>query len=199
MVGNVENTCIQESSRSSTAAPCLQQQDGPEPMTSNGEPFHFLRTAPDVLFCKGSPTIKKVIMTIQPNLLQSASKWRQTSASVAPKSWPRKGRWSLDESSRNQHQLPRVHQSPTPTRWFIFSETSPVCTYILVDCNFNFRTRLKTSPMQKAQYNMRWLQPLVHRRRQTRNKLIQLMLLMSTQALTGRSLFNRPTLLLQNR
>jgi len=63
----------------------LQQQDGPEPMTSNGEPFHFLPTAPDVPFCKGSPTMKKVIMTVQPDLLQSASKRRQTPASVAPR------------------------------------------------------------------------------------------------------------------
>ena len=30
-------------------------------MTSTGEPFHFLPTAPDVLFCKGSPPMKKVI------------------------------------------------------------------------------------------------------------------------------------------
>ena len=54
-------------------------------MTSNGEPFHFLPTAPDVLFCKGSPSMKKVIMTIQPDLLQSASKRRQASAIVAPR------------------------------------------------------------------------------------------------------------------
>ena len=54
--------------------PYWQQQDGPEPMTSNEEPFHFLPTAPNVLFCKGSPTMKKVIMTVQPDLLQSASK-----------------------------------------------------------------------------------------------------------------------------
>ena len=66
-------------------SPCWQQQDGKEPMTSNGEPFHFLPTAPDVLFCKGSPTMKKVIMTVQPDLLQSASKRRQASAIVAPR------------------------------------------------------------------------------------------------------------------
>ena len=59
---------------SNSCSPCLQQQDGPEPMTSNGEPFHFLPTAPDVLFCKGLPSMKKVIMTTQPDLLQSASK-----------------------------------------------------------------------------------------------------------------------------
>ena len=117
MVGNVENSCIQKSSRSSTAAnwswiygprrrgtesmhlfslnppslywanPCspfLQQQDSPEPVTSNGEPFHFLPTAPDVLFCKGSPSMKKEIMTVQPDILQSASKRRQISTNVAP-------------------------------------------------------------------------------------------------------------------
>src|SRR6185437_6030289 len=70
------------------ANPCsllLQQQDGPEPVTSNGEPFHFLPTAPDVLFCKGSPSMKKVIMVVQPDLLKSASKRRQTSASAAPR------------------------------------------------------------------------------------------------------------------
>ena len=54
-------------------------------MTSNGEPFHFLPIAPNVLFYKGLRMMKKVIMTIQPDLLQSASKRRQTSASVAPR------------------------------------------------------------------------------------------------------------------
>ena len=118
MVGNVENSCFQKSSRSSTAAnwswicsprrrgtesvhlfflnllslylanpcsPLLQQQDSPEPVTSNGEPFHFLPTAPDDLFCKGSPSMKKVIMAVHPDLLQSASQRRQTSASAAPR------------------------------------------------------------------------------------------------------------------
>jgi len=54
-------------------------------MTSNGEPFHFLPTAPDVLYCKGSPSMNKVIMIIQPDLLQSASKRRQAFAVVAPR------------------------------------------------------------------------------------------------------------------
>ena len=58
---------------------CLQ------PMTNNGEPFHFLPTAPDVLFYKGSPLMKKVIMTVQPDSPQSASKRRQTSGSAAPR------------------------------------------------------------------------------------------------------------------
>ena len=54
-------------------------------MNSNGEPFHFLPTAPDVLFCKGLPSMKKVMMTIQPDLLQSASRRRQASAIVSPR------------------------------------------------------------------------------------------------------------------
>src|SRR6185369_10677761 len=54
-------------------------------MSSTGEPFHFLPTAPDVLFCKGSPPMKKVIVTVQPDLLQSAFKRRQASAVVAPR------------------------------------------------------------------------------------------------------------------
>ena len=61
----------------------MQQQDGPEPVTGNGEPFHFLPMAPDVLFCKGSPTMIKVIMAAQPDLLQPASKRRQTLTNVA--------------------------------------------------------------------------------------------------------------------
>ena len=56
----------------------------PEPTTSTGEPFHFLPTALDVLFRKESPPMKKVIMSVQLDLLQSASKRRQTYASVAP-------------------------------------------------------------------------------------------------------------------
>src|SRR6185437_4062006 len=79
-------------------------------MTSNGEPFHFLPTAPDVLFCKGSPTMKKVIMTIQSDLLESASKRRQTPTSVAPRVLTKKRkvitrRVSFPESIRVQHQL----------------------------------------------------------------------------------------------
>ena len=64
---------------------CLQQQDGPEPVADNGEPFHFLPSAPDVLFCKGSPLVKKVIMTVRPDSPQSASKRRQSSGGAAPR------------------------------------------------------------------------------------------------------------------
>jgi len=96
--------------------PEAEQQDGTEPMTSNGEPFHFLPTAPDVLFCKGSPPMKKVIMNVQPDSPQSASKRRQTSGSAAPESQLRKGRPSHDKSSRRQHNLPQIDQNPIPTR-----------------------------------------------------------------------------------
>ena len=65
-------------------------------MTSTGEPFHFLPTAPDVLFCKGSPPLKKVIMSVQPDLLQSASKRRQTSASIVPR--------VLDQEKEDDHE-----------------------------------------------------------------------------------------------
>src|SRR6185312_14284501 len=92
-------------------------------MTSNGEPFYFLPTAPDVLFCKGSPSIKKVIMTTQPDLLQSASKRRQASASVAPRVLTKKRKMitrrvikkpapaSLSPSESNTNQL--THLSKT--------------------------------------------------------------------------------------
>ena len=65
-------------------------------MTSNRELFYFLPTAPDVLFCKGSPSMKKVIMTTQLDLLQSASKRREASARVAPP--------SLDQEKENDHE-----------------------------------------------------------------------------------------------
>ena len=140
---------------------CQQQQDGPEPMTSTGEPFHFLPTAPDVLFRKGSPPMKKVIMSVQPDLLQSASKRRQTSASVAPRVLTKKRKMitrrvikkpvpaSPNPSESNTNQI--THHSKT----FI----SYICT--LVDCNSIFRTQLNKSPMQKAWINMRWLQLLM--------------------------------------
>ena len=64
---------------------CLQQQDGPEPVANNGEPFHFLPSAPDVLVCKGSPPMKKVIMTVRPDYPQSAPKRRQFSGGAAPR------------------------------------------------------------------------------------------------------------------
>ena len=94
---------------------------------------------------------------------------------------------SFPESIRVQHQPGNSY----------FSFVAHICT--LVDCNFIFRMQLKKSPIQKVQYNMRWLQLLMYWWRQARGKLTQSMLLMSRQALLGRSLLNRPTLLLQNR
>ena len=134
-------------------SPCLQQQDGPEPVTSNGEPFHFLPTAPDVLFCKGSLSMKKVIMAVQPDLLPSASKRRQTSAIVATRVLTKKRKViarriikktaqpSLSPSASNSNQV--IH----------FSEVSFSCIYTLADCNLIFRTQLKTPSMLKAHWS----------------------------------------------
>ena len=170
-------------------------------MTSTGEPFHFLPTAPDVLFCKGSPPMKKVIMTVQPDLLQSASKRRQTSANIAPPRVLTKKRKMI---TRRIIKKP-APASPSPSE----SNTNQVIhlflnfffiayTHTLVHCNSILRTWLKTSPTQDAQYNMRWLQIPIYWQRQTKGKLTQSMFL-TTQALLGRSLLNRPMLLLQNR
>ncbi|KAK1608931.1 hypothetical protein QYE76_032604 [Lolium multiflorum] len=54
--------------------PAEQQQDGPEPVHDDGSPFTFLPPAPVVLFCKNSPSLKKVVMQSQPILPKSASK-----------------------------------------------------------------------------------------------------------------------------
>src|SRR6185503_18081938 len=64
-----------------------------------------LPTSPNVLFCKGSSSMKKVIMNIQPDLLQSASKRRQTSASVAPRVLTKKRKMIIR----------RVIKKPAPT------------------------------------------------------------------------------------
>ena len=165
-------------------------------MTSVGEPFHFLPIAPNVLFCKGLPSMKKVIMTIQPDSLQSASKRRQTSASVAPRILTKKRKMITRRVIKKSVPTP-PSPSESNTNQVIHLSIAYTCT--MVDCNSIFRMQPKKSLMQKAQYNMRWLQLLMHWWRQTRNKPIQSMFLMSTQALTGRSLLNRPTLLLQNR
>ena len=111
MVGNVENTCIQESSRSLTAAnwpwihnprrrgtefmhsfflsplslyltnpahPAYSNKmiQNPWPLTGNHSTFFQLLLM---------SSMKKVIMVVQPDLLQLAYKWRQTSASAAPR------------------------------------------------------------------------------------------------------------------
>ena len=123
-------------------------------MTSNGELIHFLPTAPDVLFCKGSSPMKKVIMTIQPDLLQSASKRRQASAIVAPRVLTKKRKMitrrvikkpapaSPSPSESNTNQV--THHSKT-------SSLLHTCT--LVDCNSIFRTQLETSLKPVTQHN----------------------------------------------
>ena len=131
-----------------TCSSCQQQQDGPEPTTSTGEPFHFLPTTPDVLFCKGSPPMKKVIMSVQPDLLQSASRRRQASAVVAPRVLTKKRKMitrrvikkpvptspSPSESNTNQ-----VTHHPRTLLYFIHM--------YLVDCNSISRMQPKKPPM----------------------------------------------------
>ena len=162
-------------------------------MTSNGEPFHFLPIAPDVLFCKGSPSMKKVIMTIQPDLLQSASKRRQASAIVAPRVLTKKRKMITRRVIKIS-----APASPSPS-----------------EANTNQVTHLsKTSPLLRTYVlwltvilfsGCSWRNPQCRKPGSTwdgcnsSNKLIQSMFLTSTLALIGRLLPNRPTLLLQNR
>ena len=123
-------------------------------MTSDGEPFHFLPTASNVLFCKGSSSMKKVIMTFQPDLLQSAFKRRQTSASVAPRVLTKKRKMI----TRRVIKKP-APASPNPSE----SNTNQVTHHLklifiayictLVDCNSISRTQLKTSLKPVAQHN----------------------------------------------
>ena len=111
---------------------CLQQQDGPEPVANNGEPFHFLPTAPDVLFCKGSPSMKKVIMAAQPDLLQLASKRRQTSASAAPQVPTKKRKRITRRVIKKSAQASPSPSESNTNQVTYFSETSSLLrTYAL--------------------------------------------------------------------
>ena len=150
MVGNVENTCIQESSRSSTASNRSWIRN---PRGRGTEFMHFIPSKSSIPFswlillsllaatrwsrtydqhwgaiplssnCSWCTLLQRITTNEESDNDCSA---RLTSVGFQaktnfckrcpPESWPRKGRWSLDESSRNQHQLPQVHQSPTPTR-----------------------------------------------------------------------------------
>ncbi|KAK1608641.1 hypothetical protein QYE76_032314 [Lolium multiflorum] len=65
--------------------PAEQQQDGPEPVHDDGSPFKFLPPAPVVLFCKNSPSLKKVVMQSQPISPKSAPKSRVSSRPAAPR------------------------------------------------------------------------------------------------------------------
>ncbi|KAK1613362.1 hypothetical protein QYE76_037035 [Lolium multiflorum] len=65
--------------------PAEQQQDGPDPVDDDGSPFRFLPPAPVVLFCKNSPSLKKVVMQSQPMTPKSASKSKVSSGPAAPR------------------------------------------------------------------------------------------------------------------
>ena len=127
-------------------------------MTNNGEPFYFLPSAPDVLFCKGSPSMNKVIMIVQPDILQSASKRRQFSGGAAPRVPTKKRkiftRWVIKKTAQ-----PSPSPSDSNSNQVIylseFSWTfSPfICTYTLVDYNLFSRTQLKKSLALEAHHN----------------------------------------------
>ena len=122
-------------------------------MTNNGEPFHFLLSAPDVLFCKGSPPMKKVIMTVRPDSPQSASKRRQFSGGAAPRV-PTKKRKIFTRRVIKKTTQPSPSPSDSNTNQVIHSsETSSLRIYILVDCNPIFRTQLETPSVLEAQHN----------------------------------------------
>jgi len=122
-------------------------------MTSDGEPFYFLPTTPDVLFCKESPPMKKVIMVVQPDSPQSASKQRQTSGSAAPQVQTKKRKIIARRVIKKTAQ-PSPNQSESNTNQVIHSsETSSLRIYILVDCNPIFRTQLETPSVLEAQHN----------------------------------------------
>ncbi|KAK1629371.1 hypothetical protein QYE76_003686 [Lolium multiflorum] len=64
--------------------PAEQQQDGPEPVHDDGSSFTLHPPAPVVLFCKNSPSLKKVVMQNQPILPKSAPKSGHLPGSCPP-------------------------------------------------------------------------------------------------------------------
>ena len=174
MVGNVENTHIQESSRSSTAAnwPRIRnpRRRGTEFMHSFFlSPLFFFLTNPAHPVCsnkmvqqlgaiplssncpwctllQGITINEESDNDIQPDLLQSASKRRQASAIVAPRV-PTKKRKMI--TKRIIKKIVQSSPSPSDTNSnqviHLFWNFSLLCTYILADRNSIFRTQLKTS------------------------------------------------------
>ena len=66
-------------------------------MTSTGEPFHFLPTAPDVLFCKGSPPMKKVINDCSARLTPVGFQAKTNFCKCCPP--------SLDQEKEDDHEM----------------------------------------------------------------------------------------------
>ncbi|KAK1661904.1 hypothetical protein QYE76_050063 [Lolium multiflorum] len=99
--------------------PAKQQQDGPEPVDDDGSPFRFLPPAPVVLFCKNSPSLKKVVMQSQPMTPKSASKSRVSSGPAAPRASV-KARTAVRKVAARK-TLKR--QSPTPAQESLHAST----------------------------------------------------------------------------
>ncbi|KAK1661399.1 hypothetical protein QYE76_049558 [Lolium multiflorum] len=76
-----------ESSNANAMVSGLKEQDGPEPVQTDGSPFTFLPPAPVVLFCQSSPALKKTNETssgdVEEVSMPSATLDLATSTSVA--------------------------------------------------------------------------------------------------------------------
>ncbi|KAK1609942.1 hypothetical protein QYE76_033615 [Lolium multiflorum] len=90
--------------------PAEQQQDGPEPVHDDGSSFTLHPPAPVVLFCKNSPSLKKVVMQSQPILPKSAPKSGVSSRPAAPRA-PAGTTTSTEEISSEDTQSSREDSS----------------------------------------------------------------------------------------
>ena len=62
----------------------LQQREGLAHLNADGSPFYFHKAAPVVLFGKGSPPMKKIIMQCTPMVPQSGKR-KQSPSAAAPR------------------------------------------------------------------------------------------------------------------
>ncbi|KAK1680056.1 hypothetical protein QYE76_040904 [Lolium multiflorum] len=97
----------------------LKQQDGPEPTHADGSPFEFFPPAPMVLFCKKSPSLKKVVMQSQPISPKSASKSKVSSGPAAPRA-STKARTSVRKVAARKTLKRR---SPSPSQESLHAST----------------------------------------------------------------------------
>ena len=112
----------------------FQQQDGPEPMDEDGSPFVFFPRAPEVLFCKKSPPLTKVLMPKQPISRKSAPKGKAAAASraAAPRA-PTRTRQVVKKVPASRALKQR---SPTPDR----TELARKLTHVPIDFTCLYRS-----------------------------------------------------------
>ncbi|KAK1699082.1 hypothetical protein QYE76_015779 [Lolium multiflorum] len=92
------------------AIPAEQQQDGPEPVHDDGSSFTLHPPAPVVLFCKNSPSLKKVVMQSQPIVPKSASKSGVSSKPAAPRASARTAVRKVAARKTLRHHTPSPAQ-----------------------------------------------------------------------------------------